>query len=134
MTSDDFLDQLHWNSDGLVPAIAQDWQSGQVLMLAWMNAESLRRTLEEGRAVYWSRSRERLWRNGETSGNVQVLHDLRLDCDGDTLLLSVEQRGGIACHTGWGHCFFRRLDGRQWQVTDAVLRDPAELYGDGHDD
>jgi phosphoribosyl-AMP cyclohydrolase len=134
MTSDDLLDQLRWNDGGLVPAIAQDWQSGRVLMLAWMNAESLRCTVEEGRAVYWSRSRECLWRKGEASGNVQILRDLRLDCDGDTLLLSVEQLGGIACHTGREHCFFRRLEGGQWQVTDAVLRDPEALYGSGHDD
>lgn len=98
-------------------------------MLAWMNAEALRATVDEGRAVYWSRSRSRLWRKGEESGNVQVVRDVRLDCDGDTLLLSVEQRGGIACHTGRAHCFYRRLDGNSWEDAEAVLRDPEEIYG-----
>ena len=130
---DETLKALRWNEDGLVPAIAQDWRSGQVLMLAWMNRDALLATLAEGRAVYWSRSRERLWRKGEESGNVQRLHSLRLDCDGDTLLLGVEQVGGVACHTGRPHCFYRAHEGGGWQVTDAVHRDPAELYG-GHDD
>lgn len=125
-----WLGAVRWNEDGLVPVIAQDHASGQNLMLAWMNAEALRATVDEGRAVYWSRSRCRLWRKGEQSGNVQIVHDLRLDCDGDTLLLSVEQRGGIACHTGRGHCFYRRFDGSGWQDVEPVLRDPEEIYGE----
>jgi len=128
MQDQDPLAELRWNADGLLPAIAQDHESGQVLMLAWMNAEALRCTLEEGRAVYWSRSRQALWRKGESSGNVQVLQELRLDCDGDTLLLSVEQRGGIACHTGRAHCFYRRFRDGDWQVTEPVIRNPDELY------
>ena len=129
MAREDLFSQLKWNADGLVPAIAQDWKNGQVLMLAWMNADALARTLEEGRAVYWSRSRQELWRKGEQSGNVQLLRGLRLDCDGDTLLLSVEQQGGIACHTGRAHCFYRlQTDGR-WQETEPVLQDPGTLYG-----
>jgi phosphoribosyl-AMP cyclohydrolase len=128
MASAEFLEQVNWNVDGLVPAVAQDWQSGQVLMLAWMNAEALSLTVAEGRAVYWSRSRQSLWRKGEQSGNVQLLHELRLDCDGDTVLLSVEQRGGIACHTGRAHCFYRRLDDGRWQETETVLKDPGDMY------
>ena len=124
-----YLDQLHWNEDGLLPAIAQDWQSGQVLMMAWMNAEALRCTVEEGRAVYWSRSRQALWRKGESSGHQQLLKELRLDCDGDTLLLSVEQIGGIACHTGRAHCFYRRFSDGDWQIVEPVARDPEEIYG-----
>jgi phosphoribosyl-AMP cyclohydrolase len=123
------LAELRWNADGLLPAIAQDWQNGSVLMLAWMNAEALACTLDEGRAVYWSRSRQALWRKGERSGNVQLLHELRLDCDSDCLLLRVEQRGGIACHTGRAHCFYRRFENGAWQVTEPVLADPQVLYG-----
>lgn len=126
--SSELISAVQWNADGLVPAIAQDYQSGQVLMLAWMNESALRYTIEEQRAVYWSRSRQALWRKGEQSGNVQELHDLRLDCDGDTVLLSVEQRGGIACHTGRAHCFYRRYTSGQWQETEAVIRDPSEIY------
>ncbi|MFK7829651.1 MAG: phosphoribosyl-AMP cyclohydrolase [Congregibacter sp.] len=124
-----YLDDVKWNSEGLVPAIAQDWKSGIVLMMAWMNAEALRCTLNEGRAVYWSRSRERLWRKGESSGHTQLLKELRLDCDADTLLLRVEQLGGMACHTGRAHCFFRSFKDDSWQVVDSVLRDPVEIYG-----
>jgi phosphoribosyl-AMP cyclohydrolase len=135
--SDDLTSAIHWNEDGLVPAIAQDAASGQVLMLAWMNREALAATVAEGRAVYWSRSRQRLWRKGEESGNVQKLRSLRLDCDGDTLLLAVEQVGGIACHTGRAHCFYRLLEEGNWVVTEAVRRDPASLYqgvqGDEHE-
>ena len=98
-------------------------------MLAWMNAEALSLTVAEGRAVYWSRSRQSLWRKGEQSGNVQLLHELRLDCDGDTVLLKVEQRGGVACHTGRAHCFYRRLDDGRWQETETVLKDPGDMYG-----
>lgn len=123
-------DTIQWNAQGLVAAIAQDWQSGDVLMLAWMNREAVERTLAEQRAVYWSRSRNALWRKGESSGNVQELKELRVDCDGDALLLKVEQVGGIACHTGRRHCFYRRLEGDSWVETDRVLRDPQEMYGD----
>jgi phosphoribosyl-AMP cyclohydrolase len=122
---------IKWNQDGLVPAIAQDSTSGAILMMAWMNSEALQCTLDEGRAVYWSRSRQGLWRKGEESGNVQLLHEVRLDCDGDTVLLKVEQLGGIACHTGRAHCFYRKFEDGAWQVTDAVVKDPAELYGSG---
>ncbi len=123
-------EHIKWNEHGLVPAIAQDWQSGDVLMMAWMNAEALELTLKEQRAVYYSRSRQALWRKGEESGNVQRLHELRVDCDGDTLLLKVEQIGGIACHTGRRSCFFQLADQQgQLAVTDAVLKDPDEMYG-----
>ena len=124
-----FLDEVKWDQDGLVPAIAQDSGNGEVLMLAWMNREALDCTLAEGRAIYWSRSRQRLWRKGEESGNVQELEDIRLDCDGDTVLLKVRQLGGIACHTGRRHCFYRRLDQGVWQVTDAVIKEPSDMYG-----
>jgi len=120
---------IKWNQQGLVPAIAQDFESGEVLMLAWMNAEALRCTLEEGRAVYWSRSRQCIWRKGEESGNVQLLKEFRLDCDGDTVLLQVEQLGGIACHTGRRHCFFNKLEDGRWVNDLDVLRDPSELHG-----
>ena len=123
-------DSVNWNRDGLVPAIAQDWQSGEVLMMAWMNAEALDLTVREQRAVYWSRSRQALWRKGESSGNVQLLRELCLDCDGDTLLLKVEQLGGIACHTGRRSCFYLRQEGGSWEVRGEVLRDPAAMYGD----
>ena len=129
MTADNLVDTVNWNGDGLVPVIAQDHRTGTVLMLAWMNADALRCTVAEGRAVYWSRSRASLWRKGESSGHVQLVHDLRLDCDGDTLLLKVEQRGGIACHTGRAHCFFQAFEDGQWREKDAVLRDPREIYG-----
>ena len=132
--NDDLMSAIRWNEDGLVPAIAQDAASGQVLMLAWMNREALAATVAEGRAVYWSRSRQRLWRKGEESGNVQQLKGLRLDCDGDTLLLAVEQVGGIACHTGRAHCFYRLLEDGNWTVTEAVRRDPASLYGSAQGD
>jgi phosphoribosyl-AMP cyclohydrolase len=120
---------VKWNSDGLVPAIAQDWKSGEVLMLAWMNREALETTLAEGRAVYWSRSRCALWRKGESSGHVQLLKELRIDCDADTVLMQVEQVGGIACHTGRRSCFYQRYDGGEWRETDAVIRDPQSIYG-----
>ena|SRR5690554_2333417 len=124
----DFLDQIKWNADGLVAAIAQDAISGRVLMMAWMNRDSLQLSVAEQRAVYWSRSRQQLWRKGESSGNVQRLKKIELDCDGDALLLHVEQQGGIACHTGRQSCFFRALESGQWQVGEAVLKDPGELY------
>ena len=125
----DLLQAINWNEQGLVPAIAQDWQTGEVLMLAWMNREALQLTLDEGRAVYWSRSRQAIWRKGEESGNVQELKELRIDCDADTVLMKVEQVGGIACHTGRRHCFFQRLEDRALRVTDEVLKDPKDMYG-----
>jgi phosphoribosyl-AMP cyclohydrolase len=124
-----WLDEIKWSADGLVPAIAQDAASGEVLMVAWMNRESLALSLQEGRAIYWSRSRQRLWRKGEESGHVQLLRELRLDCDGDVLLMKVEQLGGVACHTGRRHCFFRRLEDGVWMTVDPVLKDPQEIYG-----
>ena len=123
-----FLDQIAWNPDGLVPAIAQDADTGRVLMLAWMNRESLALSAKEGRAIYWSRSRQALWRKGESSGHVQQLRDIRLDCDADALVLLVNQEGGIACHTGRESCFYRRLTDGQWQTTDPVLKDPDDIY------
>jgi phosphoribosyl-AMP cyclohydrolase len=121
-----WIDEVAWNSDGLVPAVAQDADSGEVLMVAWMNRESLERTVALGEAVYWSRSRKALWRKGETSGHLQRVREVRLDCDGDTIVLAVESVGGVACHTGRRRCFFRRLEQRRggelaWNTTDPVL-------------
>lgn len=124
-----WLDEVRWNGSGLIAAIAQDAASGEVLMLAWMNREALASTVEHGEAVYWSRSRERLWRKGERSGHVQKVQELRLDCDGDAVVLKVEQIGGIACHTGRRRCFFRRLEGDVWQIGESVIKDPAGIYG-----
>jgi phosphoribosyl-AMP cyclohydrolase len=124
----DNLNQVQWNSDGLVPAIAQDSASGEVLMLAWMSREALAATLEEGRAVYFSRSRQALWRKGETSGHSQLVREVRLDCDSDTVLLKVEQVGGIACHTGRRHCFMHRYEEGGWSVCEPVEKDPADIY------
>ena len=129
----DLAATVAWNEQGLAPAIVQDAVSGRVLMLAWMNAESLRLSIEEGRAIFWSRSRRQLWRKGESSGHVQKLHEVRLDCDRDALLLRVEQIGGIACHTGRESCFFLRLDEQGWQAADPVLREPEQIYGGGHE-
>ncbi len=126
-----WLDAIKWNEDGLVPVIAQDAVDGTVLMFAWMNAEALRLTAETGHAVYWSRSRRKLWRKGEESGHQQVVKDMRLDCDNDVLLLRIEQKGGIACHTGRRSCFFQRLDDGEWRTVEAVLKDPSEIYGKG---
>jgi phosphoribosyl-AMP cyclohydrolase len=127
MTS--WLDEVPWNERGLVAAIAQDAASGKVLTLAWMNREALAETAKRGEAVYWSRSRNKLWRKGEESGHVQKVREVRLDCDADAVLLQVEQAGGIACHTGHERCFFRKLDGERWVETDPVLKDPAAIYG-----
>ena len=124
----DWTDEIAWSADGLVPAIAQDAGSGRVLMFAWMNREALLRTVETGEAHYWSRSRARLWRKGEQSGHVQRVQELRVDCDGDALLLRVEQVGGIACHTGRESCFFRRHQDGRWVVMDPILKQPAEIY------
>lgn len=125
-----FLEAISWPKDGLIPAIAQDEQTGEVLMLAWMNREALALTVAEQQAVYWSRSRRQLWRKGEQSGHVQHIRAIQLDCDGDAIVLVVKQEGGIACHTGHRHCFFRELqpDGH-WQVTGSVLKTPTSIYG-----
>ena len=123
-----WLDQVKWDARGLVPAIAQDAHTGRVLMFAWMNREALQLTHQRGEAVYWSRSRHRLWHKGEESGHVQTVRDIRLDCDGDVVLLQVEQAGGIACHTGRESCFFNSLDHGHWKVADPVLKDPAQIY------
>lgn len=124
----DWLDAIRFDRDGLVTAIAQEADSARILMVAWMNRDALAETARTGRAVYWSRSRRRLWRKGEESGNVQTVIEIRTDCDGDVVLLQVEQGGGIACHTGRHSCFFNRLEKGRWVVTDPVLADPAELY------
>lgn len=124
----DWLDEVRFDAQGLVPVIAQDAASGRVLMVAWANAEALRETAATRQAVYWSRSRSRLWRKGEESGHRQAVRELRLDCDGDVVLYAVEQAGGIACHTGRESCFYRRLDGHDWRVVDPVLKDPELIY------
>lgn len=123
-----WLDTVNWNSDGLVPAIAQDAKTGRILMMAWMNRESLQLSAERGEAVYWSRSRNQLWHKGETSGHIQKLHEIRLDCDEDVVVLQVEQLGGIACHTGRESCFYRVLKDGEWQTVEPVLKDPADIY------
>ena len=128
----DWLSAIHWTADGLVPAIAQDADSGELLMMAWMNAESLQLTVTEGRAVYWSRSRGKLWRKGESSGHEQLIQDIRLDCDADVILLKVEQKGGIACHTGRRSCFYRSLQDGCWQSVEPVLKDPEAIYNTIH--
>lgn len=125
---DAWLDDVPWNDHGLVSAIAQDAGSGRILMVAWMNREALRQTAARGEAVYWSRSRNRLWHKGEESGHIQRVVELRLDCDADAVLLTVEQVGGIACHTGRESCFFRKLENGRWVDTDPVLKDPAKIY------
>jgi phosphoribosyl-AMP cyclohydrolase len=124
----DWLDKVKWDENGLVPAIAQEAGSGRVLNLAWMNREALAKTAETGEAHYWSRSRQKLWHKGEQSSHVQKVKSVRLDCDDDVILLEVEQRGGIACHTGRHSCFFRKLENGEWKVTEAVLKDPREIY------
>ena len=123
-----WLDEVPWNGDGLIAAVAQDAASGRVLTVAWMNREALEETARTQRAVYWSRSRKRLWRKGEESGHVQSVRELRLDCDADAVLLMVEQAGGIACHTGRASCFYRKLDNGKWVTTDPVLKDPSIIY------
>ncbi len=128
MTQLNWLDKIKWTSDGLVPAIAQEAVSGRVLMVAWMNREALLETANTGRGVYWSRSRAKLWRKGEESGNVQKVSEIRLDCDQDVILLQIEQVGGIACHTGRHSCFYQRLENGEWLTVDPVLKDPKEMY------
>lgn len=129
MSNDAWLDRVNWSKDGLVTAVAQDAMTGRVLMVAWMDREALRRTAESGEAVYWSRSRKKLWHKGEESGHVQRVREIRLDCDGDVVLLQVEQVGGIACHTGRESCFFSKLENGQWMEMDPVLKAPEEIYG-----
>jgi phosphoribosyl-AMP cyclohydrolase len=125
-----WLDTVRWNEAGLVPAIAQDVVTGKVLTLAWMNREALVRTQETRSAHYWSRSRAKLWKKGETSGHLQKVQEIRIDCDADAILLLVEQTGGIACHTGHERCFFRRLEGDDWLEAEPMLKDPKEIYRD----
>ncbi len=129
MTEATFLSEVKWNADGLVPVIAQDANSGRILMMAWMNREALALTAADMRAVYWSRSRHQLWRKGETSGHTQIVREIRLDCDGDTVVLQVEQQGGIACHTGRESCFYRVFRDGTWHSVDAVRKSPADIYG-----
>jgi phosphoribosyl-AMP cyclohydrolase len=126
--NDGWLNKVNWAQDGLVPVVAQEAGSGRVLTVAWMNREALRKTVETGEAHFWSRSRKRLWHKGEESGHVQRVRSIRLDCDEDTILLEVEQSGGIACHTGRHSCFFRQLENGEWTTTDPVLKDPREIY------
>ena len=128
MMSDQWLEEIQWTQEGLVPAIAQDAASGRVVMFAWMNRESLRKTRETGEAHYWSRSRGKLWHKGEESGHVQKVSSIRIDCDADVVLLGIEQAGGIACHTGRESCFYRELADGGWIDKDAVLKDPREIY------
>lgn len=127
--SEFWLDAVVFDSDGLIPAIAQEAGSGRLLMTAWMTREALEETVRSGRAVYWSRSRKRLWRKGEESGHVQLVRQVRLDCDGDVIMLEVEQVGGIACHTGHGRCFFRKLENGKWVEVEPVIKDPGQIYG-----
>jgi phosphoribosyl-AMP cyclohydrolase len=124
----DFLDQLRWNTDGLIPAIAQDYQSNEILMMAWMSREALALTVKEQRAIYWSRSRKKLWRKGEESGHLQILKEIRLDCDEDVVILKVEQKGGMACHTGRRSCFYRKLENNQWKTVDGIIKNPKDIY------
>jgi len=126
--SANWLDEIQWTEDGLVPVIAQQHDSGRVVMFAWMNREALALTAADGYAVYWSRSRQRLWHKGEESGHRQKIIDMQLDCDADVILLKIEQQGGIACHTGRESCFFRSLHDGDWQTTEPVLKDPKTIY------
>ncbi len=123
-----WLGEIKWTSDGLAPVIAQETGTGKVLMFAWMNRDSLAETVVSGKAVYWSRSRQKLWRKGEESGHEQIVKGIYLDCDEDVILLEIEQLGGIACHTGRRSCFYRRLEGDQWQEAESVIKDPAIIY------
>jgi len=126
--AEDWLERVKWDENGLVPAIAQESSTNKVLTLAWMNRESLAKTVASGEAHYWSRSRRRLWKKGEQSGHVQKVREVRLDCDADVVLLKVEQAGGIACHTGRYSCFFQRLENGKWVAVEPVIRDPKEIY------
>jgi phosphoribosyl-AMP cyclohydrolase len=129
----DWLNMVKWSAEGLVPAIAQDAQDGTVLMVAWMNREALSLTAREGKAVYWSRSRRKLWRKGEESGHEQVVKEIRLDCDNDGVMLQVQQLGGVACHTGRRSCFFQRLEDGRWVTVEPVLKDPDLIYANQPD-
>ena len=126
--SETWLNQVNWSGDGLVAAIAQDAVTGRVLMVAWMDRDALKLTRQKGEAVYWSRSRKKLWHKGEESGHIQKVKEIRLDCDGDAILLQIEQQGGIACHTGRASCFYNRLENGQWVEVDAVIKSPGEIY------
>jgi len=128
--SEAWLDEVKWDDKGLVTAIAQDARTGRILMVAWMNRESLALTAATGIAHYWSRSRSKLWKKGEESGHMQTVHELRLDCDGDVIVMQIDQHGGIACHTGRESCMFRKLEGGQWLTVDPVLKDPDSIYGE----
>jgi phosphoribosyl-AMP cyclohydrolase len=128
MSGEAWLNKVNWSEDGLVPAIAQDAENGDILMVAWMNREALKQTVELGEAVYWSRSRKKLWHKGEESGHTQKVREVRLDCDEDVVLLKIEQVGGIACHTGRRSCFFQRLEHGKWETVEPVLKDPHEIY------
>ena len=123
-----WLDEINWDANGLVPVIAQEHDTGDVVMFAWMNREALQLSADTKQAVYWSRSRNRLWRKGEESGHVQKIHEIRLDCDEDVILLKIEQVGGIACHTGRHSCFFKKLDNQNWLVDQPILKNPDEIY------
>ena len=127
--SDSWLEEIKWNNDGLIPAIAQEQDTNRVLTLAWMNRDALAATVRERRAVYWSRTRRELWRKGEQSGHMQIVNDIRLDCDNDTILLAVEQKGGIACHTGRHSCFFQQLQGDSWVTVESVIKTEQDIYG-----
>ena len=124
----DWLDKINWDKDGLVPVIAQEHKTGKVLMFAWMNREALKLTNETKQAVYWSRSRQKLWRKGESSGHVQYVHEIRLDCDEDVVLIDVEQEGGIACHTGRHSCFFQKLNDNRWEIDQPIIKNPEDIY------
>lgn len=126
--TENIIDKIKWNEAGLIPAVAQQYDTGVVLMVAWMNLEALQTTIKEQRAVYFSRSRNKLWRKGEESGHVQVLKSIRIDCDYDTALLEVDQIGGIACHTGRHHCFYFKFDEGRWTADGEILKDPQEIY------
>lgn len=128
MSADTWLNKINWSDDGLVPVIAQESESGKVLMFAWMNREALKLTVEKGEAVYWSRSRKKLWHKGEESGHIQKVKDVYLDCDEDVVLLVVEQMGGIACHTGRHQCFFQKLKDNEWMITTPVIKNPEDIY------
>jgi len=123
-----WVNELKWGDDGLIPAIAQELDSGRVLCMAWMNREALLLTVKEQRAIYWSRSRKKLWRKGEESGHIQLVHEIRIDCDQDVVLLKVQQQGEIACHTGRHSCFFLKLENKSWEAVDPVLKDPELIY------
>ena len=127
-TDSTWLDDINWNTDGLVPAIAQEAQTGRVLTLAWMNRDALFQTIQTGKAIYWSRSRNTLWQKGESSGHYQEIQDIYLDCDNDCILLKVRQAGGIACHTGRRSCFYQHYDNGKWVISDPVIKDPALIY------